>query len=267
MATDTPISELKEQAKREENKIEKTDARAPATATSPVRQYRAYLFQIYIIAAIVGFSVLFFFVRTTPYFGFDLTLSRAVQSVHGLGWEQLMIFVSGLGFNPLSMLLTGLIIAFLFIVGLRWEAVMATFAAGGVTLTGMVVKDIVQRARPTPDLVNVLSPLTDYSFPSGHVLHFTAFLGFLAFLFFTVTPRSWARTLGILVCLALILLVGISRIYLGQHWPSDVFGAYLYASVWLALSIYLYRWGKTRFFVTQPAAPERPSASSHLEKK
>jgi hypothetical protein len=53
---------------------------------------------------------------------------------------------------------------------------------------------------------------------------------------------------------ALIILIGISRIYLGQHWASDVLGAYLLGSLTLVAIIQLYRWGKTRFFVRQPVA-------------
>jgi undecaprenyl-diphosphatase len=145
--------------------------------------------------------------------------------------------------------------------------VMALFAAGGVTILGAAIKLFVQRARPTSDLVNVFSPLNDYSFPSGHVLVFTAFLGFLCFLFFTLTPHSWQRILGIVVMIGLIVLVGISRIYLGQHWPSDVLGAYLFGSLWLTLTIYVYRWGKPRFFVTQPAAPEVPKNPAQVRRE
>lgn len=262
MATDKPVEQLKREAKEEEGITEKTAPQAPTTVTKPVRHYRAYLFQIYIILAVLGFGVLFFFARTVPYFAFDLTIEHAVQSIQWTPFRDLMLYVSGLGFNPLSYLLSGLIIAYLFVVGLRWEAVMSVFAAGGVTIAGAVIKVIVQRARPTPDLVNVFSPLNDYSFPSGHVLMYTAFLGFLWFLFFTLTPHSWQRVLGMVVTGLLIALVGISRVYLGQHWPSDVIGAYLFGSVWLALTIYVYRWGKPRFFARQPAAPEKPRTAN-----
>lgn len=139
---------------------------------------------------------------------------------------------------------------------------MALFAAGGVTVMGALFKIIVQRARPTPDLVNVFSPLNDYSFPSGHVLVYTAFLGFFSFLIYTLAPHSWRRTLGIAVTVLLIALVGLSRVYLGQHWPSDVLGAYLFGSLWLLLTVYVYRWGKPRWGTHQPAAPERPGPSA-----
>jgi membrane-associated phospholipid phosphatase len=66
----------------------------------------------------------------------------------------------------------------------------------------------------------------------------------------------------LLVALSLLIaLMGPSRIYLGQHWFSDVMGAYLFGSLWLALTIRFYRWGKRRYFVHQPVAPAAPAAS------
>lgn len=258
--------ELKRQAQRQDGLVEKNAPNAPATATKPVRHYRAYLFQIYLLAAVLGFGTLFFLARTNPYFSFDLTIERAVQSLQWSGFGALMWFVTVMGFAPQSYIWAGAIIIALFLMGLRWEALTALFAAGGVSLLGTIIKEFVQRARPTSDLVRVFSIINEYSFPSGHVLFYTAFLGFLAFLLYTLAPRSWLRTLGIIILVTLIVLVGISRIYLGQHWPSDVMGAYLLGSLWLALTVYLYRWGKPRFFVHQRAAPEQPGPGAVVKK-
>jgi membrane-associated phospholipid phosphatase len=84
------------------------------------------------------------------------------------------------------------------------------------------------------------------------------FFGFLLFLAFTLLKSSWERTLLIIFFTGLIALVGISRIYEGEHWASDVLAAYLLGSLWLTLSIYGYRWGKPRFFANQPVAKETP---------
>ncbi len=227
--------------------------------TRPVRHYRAYVFQGYMIVATIAFAILFLLARQLPYLAFDVPVERAVQSIHNPAINVLMEFVSGLGFNPLSYLLSGLAILFVFVVGLRWETVMLLFAAVGVSLLGAVVKLIVHRARPSADLVNVFSKLNDYSFPSGHVLLFTAFIGFLIFLMYTLTPHSWARTLALIFLGGLVALVGLSRVYLGEHWPSDVLGGYLLGSLWLLLTVYVYRWGKQRFFVNQPIAKEEPT--------
>ena len=51
-------------------------------------------------------------------------------------------------------------------------------------------------------------------------------------------------------------LIGVSRIYLGEHWASDVLGSYLLGSLLLVATIQLYRWGQTRFFVRPPVAKE-----------
>lgn len=239
----------------------RTPPGAPPVSTPRLRRYRERLFQGYVIAALVGFAVLFALARVVPYFALDLQIAHFIQALPLPGISAAMLFVSGLGFAPLSNLLVGCILIYVFLLGLRWETVMGVFAALGSGALGYVIKLIVHRARPTADLVNVLATLQDTSFPSGHVLEFTAFLGFLGFLIYILAPRSWRRNLGLVVCGLLISLVGISRIYMGQHWPSDVLGAYLLGSVWLAVTIYVYRWGKPRFFVHQPLAP--PSAAEH----
>jgi undecaprenyl-diphosphatase len=92
-------------------------------------------------------------------------------------------------------------------------------------------------------------------------MFYIGFYGFLWFLIYTLLKRSWLRTLLLILLSTLIALVGISRIYLGQHWASDVLGAYLLGSLCLVAEIELYRWGKSRFFVRQPVAPEKPKTT------
>lgn len=236
---------------------------APAVTAPWLRTHRARLVQIYVIVALIAFAVLFFLARSLPYLVFDLPVAHAVQTLPIPGISALMLFISGLGFAPLVDLLVGLIVVYLYIIGLRWEAVCAAFAAIGVGLLGFLIKLVVHRDRPTPDLMQVLSPLNDYSFPSGHVLLYTAFIGFVAFLIFILAPRGARRTLGLIALGVLIALVGTSRVYMGQHFASDVLGAYLLGSVWLTLTIYVYRWGKPRFFVTQPLAPPSATEQAH----
>lgn len=245
------IAELRQEAQRAEA------ASAQVVVARPVRRYRARLFQAYLVAATVGFAVLFFYARHVAYFRFDLAVARWVQHWRALWLDVLMQVVSALGYSPLAGVFVGLTILFVYLVGLKWEAVMLMFAALGVWLLDVTMKLLVGRHRPTPDLVNVFSPLSDSSFPSGHVLLFTVFLTFLAFLIYTLMRRSWVRTLGLSVLGVLIALVGVSRVYLGHHWPSDVIGAYLLGSLWVTLTIYLYRKGKNRWFVKQPLAGEK----------
>jgi len=148
----------------------------------------------------------------------------------------------------------------LFAAGLRWEAVAGLCAASNA-LVGTTVKLLVERPRPAADLVHVVSQLNTTGFPSGHVLEATAFGGYLIFLSYTLLKPSWYRTAITSFLGVIIVCMGPSRMYLGHHWFSDVMGAYLLGSLWLALAIKLYRWGKPRFFTEQPAAPESPAVA------
>lgn len=107
-------------------------------------------------------------------------------------------------------------------------------------------------------VVNVIERLHSYSFPSGHVMYYVVFLGFIGFLVFRLMQPSIKRSFFFVLIGIPVLLIGISRIYLGEHWASDVLGAYLLGSLTLAATIQLYRWGKTRFFVHQSVAATEP---------
>jgi undecaprenyl-diphosphatase len=90
-------------------------------------------------------------------------------------------------------------------------------------------------------------------------MFYLGFFGFIGFLAFSLLKPSLKRSALLVFIGALVALIGISRIDLGQHWASDVLGAYLLGSLTLAVIIQFYRWGKTRFFVRQPvaAAPQQ----------
>jgi undecaprenyl-diphosphatase len=231
-----------------------------AVAPAPTRRTRARLFQAYVLVASATFVTLAVLAHTIAYFQLDLTITRLVQSYHGEWFTGLMYALSWIGFSPQCYYIGVVIVAVMFAAGLQWEGVCLAFTMID-TLIGVAIKEIVFRPRPSPDLVHVLSELNSPAFPSGHVLMIVGFGGFLAFLAFTLLKPSPARTILLVVLCAVIALMGLSRIALGQHWFSDVMGAYLLGSLWLALSIRLYRWGKPRFFVHQPVAPD-PSGKS-----
>lgn len=229
---------------------------AGAIVAKPWRRYRASLFQGYLIAAIVIFLILAVLAHTVAYFTFDVTITQAVQAINAVWFSVLMQFLSWMGFAPQVNLITVLVVAFLYLTGLKWEAVVSLVSVVGISIVGATIKLLVDRPRPGADLVHVISQLRDFSFPSGHVLYFTTFFGFLLFLSYTLLKPSWGRTVLMLIFGLDIGLIGLSRIYEGQHWASDVLAAYLLGSVWLAGSVWVYRWGKSRFFVHQPIAKE-----------
>jgi membrane-associated phospholipid phosphatase len=238
--------------------IKKMDDAHPAaqaeSAPAPVRGYRAALFQTVLILAAGAFGVLAFLVKTTPSFAIDLQITRTIQLINLPFFATLMNAISWAGFSPQAVIITALIIMLIYGLGLHWEAVMALIAAGLSTGVNLLVKDLIQRPRPTAGMVNVIESLNSYSFPSGHVMYYLGFLGFIGFLVFSLLKPSLKRSLLLVLIGVPISLVGVSRIYLGEHWASDVLGSYLLGSLTLVASIQLYRWGKTRFFVHQPEA-------------
>jgi undecaprenyl-diphosphatase len=212
------------------------------------------LFQAALILVAGTFAVLTFLVKTTPSFAIDLEITKSIQLLSFPTFTFLMSLVSWPGYSPQAMIIAGLIILLIFSIGLQWEAVMALIAAVFSTAINLLVKDLIQRPRPTPALVNVVDTLTSYSFPSGHVMFYTGFFGFIGFLAFSLLKPSLKRSLLLVLFGGLVVLIGVSRIYVGVHWVSDVVGAYLLGSLTLLAFIQFYRWGKTRFFVHQPVA-------------
>jgi undecaprenyl-diphosphatase len=210
-----------------------------------VRTRRQTAFQIYLLSAAVVFVALALMARARPYFAIDLTITRALQSIDHPAFAALMLGLSWLGFLPQVALLGTVTVLIVFLAGLKWEAASLSFASLGMAITTLV-KFIVYRPRPSADLVHVLNELSSPSFPSGHVVTFAVFCGFLLFMAYTLLQPSWARRAIMLALGLIIALMGPSRIYLGHHWFSDVMGAYLLGSLWLAVTIQFYRRGKRR---------------------
>lgn len=208
------------------------------------RKYRARVFQGYMVLALAGFTALAIAARFVPYFPIDLTITRTIQQFNPLWFDWLMRVITDLGAQPQFSILAALLIIFLLVSRLKWEGISAIFAIVGISIFGSAIKLIVHRARPTTDLVQVFNQLKDFSFPSGHVMSYTAFFGFLWFLSYVLLGHSRLRLVLLITFAMLIILVGPSRIYTGEHWASDVLGAYFFGSLWLAVTIYFYRWRK-----------------------
>jgi membrane-associated phospholipid phosphatase len=212
-----------------------------------MKRYQFWALRIYLLVAGLAFILLAFAARKAGGFPIDWAVTRALQGFNPVWFDTLMRVVSFFGYNPQGPILYALLVLLLRLVSSRWEAVVA----GGGVLVGygcnFIVKFLVQRPRPPEESIRVVAHLHDTSFPSGHVLTYVAFYGFLWFLCYTVLRRSWLRTALLILLGGLVLLVAPSRVYLGEHWVTDVLGAWLLASIVLIAMIRVYRWGKERF--------------------
>jgi undecaprenyl-diphosphatase len=250
---ETPIKKISDAAQQ---------AARVESAPVHVRHHRAWLFRVALISIAGGFALLTFLVKATPSFALDLKITKAVQLVNFPSFALFMSLISWPGYVPQAIIIAGLTIILIYVFGLHWEAVMVLIGAVFTTAINVLVKDLIQRPRPASPLVNVFAKFTSYSFPSGHVTFYCGFFGFIGFLAFSLLKPSLKRSLLLVLFGGLVVLVGVSRIYLGAHWASDVLGSYLLGSLILVAIIQVYLWGKTRFFVHQPVAAAQPVAKN-----
>jgi undecaprenyl-diphosphatase len=204
------------------------------------------IFQGYLVLAILGFTILAFLSQSTAYFSIDLIVTRTIQAVHTPWLFAAMLLISWPGFIPQVFWVVLVVSALLFFTGLRWESLVSGSVGLLAGFISMILKEIIQRPRPDGNTVEVFRDLASFSFPSGHVMFYTAFFGFLFYLAYIILPVSWKRSVLLGFFAGLIILVGPSRIFLGQHWFSDVIGAYLAGSILLFLAIQVYNILKRR---------------------
>ena len=181
----------------------------------------------------------------------DIGTLLAVQGWQTPALTDLLRAVSWLGRTPVAVALTALAVALLFLNRRRADALLLALA---VLPTALVpaLKPLIGRPRPDYALIDP-APGT-LAFPSGHATFALLLGGILIYLAGQRLRNPWLRH-GLRGGLALlILLVGVSRVYLGVHWPSDVIGGYLYGAVALAAIIRLW---DTRASSFQPGDAER----------
>ncbi|MFD2518646.1 phosphatase PAP2 family protein [Salinimicrobium flavum] len=104
-------------------------------------------------------------------------------------------------------------------------------------LANIALKRAFDRARPDLEHLVVVKTL---SYPSGHAMSAMAFYGFLIYLVFHIKMHKLLRLFLVTLFSALIFFIGISRIYLGVHFPSDVVGGFIAGLIWVAFCIILF---------------------------
>ena len=184
-----------------------------------------------IAALIVGaLSVIFI---ANPILQPDISIARAIQSVN---WGPLAFtfpffaFVGGLG----APYMEGGAVLIVLLLNRRAWLLAAASLAGGLSYFQLV--NLVHRPRPTVDqIIRVTDHPGGNSFPSGHVIFITLAVGLLMIALGQRFLPKWARMIAWVIAVAIVLVAGISRVYGGAHWPTDVVGSVVLVAGWLAL--------------------------------
>lgn len=189
------------------------------------------------LLALVAVGALAALARALVVLPVDLWFTRGAQAYDWEALTGLMYVVSLPGYAPWSALTVGAGVALVALL-LSWREGLYLLAVTALQgLLNAAIKAAIGRPRPVEDLVEVFAPVHGFSFPSGHVMFYTVFFGFLAFLVWARLRPSLLRALLLVPLVALVALVGPSRIILGAHWLSDVVAAYLLGALVLALAV------------------------------
>lgn len=164
---------------------------------------------------------------------FDQAIRAWVHQFASTGMTRAMHAVSLLGYEAL---IFEVVIAFIVFAMLRWKraALWLAVAMVGSVLLDAALKYAYHRVRPEAFFG---SPAKYYSFPSGHALSSLCFYGVMAGLLSARAKSVWLRVVIWVIAATLVVAIGLSRIYLGVHYPSDVLAGYLAATVWVGAVI------------------------------
>lgn len=164
---------------------------------------------------------------------FDRRATDLILSLRSDQTTAVFTFITNLGGRGAYMVIAVLLIL---IFSLRhWSRkaiIQISIVMGLAAFSNIIVKEIIGRERP---LIDHLVSVSSLSYPSGHAMSAMAFYGFLVYLITKLKISTWLKVTLSMVCCLLILVIGISRIYLGVHFPSDVLAGFIGGFIWVML--------------------------------
>tara|TARA_R110000744_G_scaffold45528_7_gene101046 strand:+ start:1069 stop:1806 length:738 start_codon:yes stop_codon:yes gene_type:complete len=169
---------------------------------------------------------------------YDTTITDYVISYRSPNLTSYFKFMTNVGdvYGYLIVLVIFLLLSLL--VFKRWKyVVQATLVLALATVSNMMLKRFIDRARPG---IEHLVSVETLSYPSGHAMSAMAFYGFLIFLVTKFKIHKIIKYALIAILILLILSIGISRIYLGVHFPSDIAGGFIAGFIWVVFCVLVF---------------------------
>jgi len=190
------------------------------------------------IVAINGFVELTEDLAENELESFDAIITEYIISFRTDALTGYLTLATHLGDRYAYIVFTILLAGFYLIKHRSWKFILqTTLVLLLASLSNVVLKRVIHRARPSLEHLVAVNTL---SYPSGHAMSAMAFYGFLVFLCVRYKMPHWIRYILVGILVALILSVGVSRIYLGVHYPSDVAAGFIGGLIWVTLCAVLF---------------------------
>ncbi|HEX5727371.1 MAG TPA: phosphatase PAP2 family protein [Longimicrobiaceae bacterium] len=210
---------------------------------------------VFLIAGVALLGVCVFLFVTLAYqvmegrtSGFDRAILLWLNRHSSPGLDQWALEVTALGASLVVWMLVAVASVFLWVSKHRYSVLLLWVAILGTGIVSSTLKAFY--GRPRPDVFPWRTPYAPMaSFPSGHSMTAMVAYGTLAYLIARLEPTPGLRRLTFVFAGAVIVLIGVSRMYLGVHWPTDVIGGFAMGLAWAAfcaLSIEALRYFRTR---------------------
>lgn len=205
-------------------------------------------FPVLLVAAGIGLSILFIYLFTEvaedmleeEVKGFDGAIIGFFKYIESDTLDQVMAFVTELGSVWFLSLLSIITVIMLWVRKRdKWGILFFIIGIGGGGLLTKVLKFYYERGRPS---INPEYDAVGYSFPSGHSMGSLIFYGFVTYFIVRSERRKTIKWIVAAAAGILVIWIGITRIYLGAHFPSDVIAGHLAGAIWLILSILAMEW-------------------------
>ena len=196
------------------------------------RRYKTYQLVIAFIlfwAPVILFSKIAGEIVERAPIGLDVTILNWIHDQASPLLDGIFLFFTTAGNVEFMLAFTAIIIGFLLYKHQRTNALIIAFSVGGAAAANLILKDLFHRDRPA--FWHSLITETGYSFPSGHAMISSALIiGLIVLLWNT----KWRLT-SIIVGGFIVLMIGLSRLYLGVHYPTDVVAGWSAGFIWALL--------------------------------
>jgi undecaprenyl-diphosphatase len=152
------------------------------------------------------------------------------EPIGGPGMQAAVMHLSGLGSGAVTGLVCAIAVTFLCLAG-RWRfAALVVACAVGTLVVMLILKGVYER--PRPSIVTPIDPPGGDSFPSGHSMISAALYPMLGVLIARALPRRRLRIFAVAMGALLAAMIGVSRLYLGVHYPTDVLAGWTVGCAW-----------------------------------